>query len=348
MLTRLATVDQPTALAIRSGDPTLYVTEQAGQVRAIRDDQLIPTPVLDIRDLVRSGGEQGLLGIAFSPDGSTMYLDYTNTNGDTRVVSYAVRTDGSVETGSRREILAIPQPQANHNGGNLVVANDGSLYVAMGDGGSEGDQGPGHAPGGNGQSVDTLLGKILHIDPSPSSGPPYTIPSDNPFAHGGGRPEIWAYGLRNPWRFSFDRTTNDLWIADVGQNSWEEIDYVQGGNAAGRNFGWNIWEGTHRYRAGNAPNVTMPIDEYPHSSTRCSISGGFVYRGTRIPDLVGAYLYGDYCGSGIQALTQANAKVVGRRDFPLDVQQVVSFGEDGAGELYVLSQQGGVYRIDPA
>jgi glucose/arabinose dehydrogenase len=349
VLTKLATLDDPTALAVRDGDATLYVTEQAGRVRAIRDGRLVEQPVVDLGPEVAHGGERGLLGIAFSPDGTKMYLDYTNTDGDTRVVEYTVAADGSVAPGTRRELLAIPQPQANHNGGDLVVGNDGLLYIAMGDGGGAGDQGIGHAAGGNGQSVDTLLGKILRIDPTPSADKPYTIPSGNPFANGGGRPEIWAYGLRNPWRFSFDRATHDLWIGDVGQDRWEEIDYVQGGNAAGMNFGWNVFEGMHPYRGGSAPNAVEPIAEYGHGPNACSISGGYVYRGTRIPDLVGAYVYADYCGSTLRALTQANGVVRSQRaSLGVDISGVVSFGQDDAGELYVLSQKSGLSRIDPA
>ncbi len=247
----------------------------------------------------RAGGEQGLLGVTFSPDGATMYVDYTNTNGDTRVDAYPMQADGTANRGGRRELLAIDQPQPNHNGGNVVTGPDGMLWIGTGDGGAAGDSGAGHAPQGNGQSVDTLLGKLLRIDPTPAGSKPYSIPPDNPYADGGGRPEIWAYGLRNPWKFSFDAETGDLVIADVGQNAYEEIDWLAAGTEPPVNFGWPRREGTHKYRSDDASGTVEPILDYPHD-TRCSISGGYVYRGTKIPDLVGTYLYSDNCDGKIR------------------------------------------------
>jgi glucose/arabinose dehydrogenase len=346
-LTPVASVRAPTAFPIRAGDPTFYVTEQAGRVRAIRDGALVEAPVLDVTSTTSSGGERGLLGLAFSPDGSRLYVDHTDPDGDTRVAEYRMRADRTADPTSRRELLAIDQPQANHNGGNLVFGPDRMLYVGTGDGGAAGDEGPGHAPGGNGQSTGTLLGKLLRIDPTPSGTQPYTIPPDNPFAGGGGRPEIWATGLRNPWKFTFDRATGDLVIGDVGQNSYEEVDWVAAGTPGGLDFGWNIREGLHAFRDGPTDGLTDPVLEYPHDDGRCSISGGYVYRGTRIPALAGAYLYSDACHGTIRGTAIGPGVEAREVDFGLDAGPVVGFGQDADGELYVLSQSRGVLRIDP-
>jgi glucose/arabinose dehydrogenase len=346
-LTPIARVEAPTAFATRQGDRAFYVTEQVGRVRAVRDGNLDAQPVLDLTDRVGSGGERGLLGLTFSADGSKLYVHYTNKDGDTRVDEYAMRGN-TADAGSRRELLALDQPQPNHNGGQLSFGPDGELYLGLGDGGGAGDQGSGHAEGGNGQSLDTLLGKILRIDPRASGGREYTIPPDNPFANGGGLPEIWAYGLRNPWRFSWDGETNDLWIADVGQNQWEEVDFVAGGRAAGLNFGWNRLEGTHQF-SGQAPaNAVPPIYEYSHDGGGCSVSGGYVYRGAKIPDLQGAYVFSDYCDSALRAITQKGGKLSDQRDLGAKSNQVAGFGQDQDGELYVLSQGDGLQRLDPA
>jgi len=346
-LTPVARVDDPTAFATRRGDSDLYITEQVGRVRAVRDGQLTPEAVLDLTDVVGSGGERGLLGLAFSSDGTKLYVHYTNKGGDTRLDEYTM-SGNTADTGSRRQLLALPQPQPNHNGGQLSFGPDGKLYLGLGDGGGAGDTGNGHAPGGNGQSLDTLLGKILRIDPTPSGGREYTIPSDNPFANGGGQPEIWAYGLRNPWRFTWDRDTRDLWIADVGQNRWEEIDFVAGGKAAGMNFGWNRLEGTHQFTGDPPANAVPPIFDYPLSGGACASIGGYVYRGSKIPALAGAYVYSDYCASAIRGLVQQGGKVAGQRELGVNGNQVTAFGEDPNGELYVLSQGDGLQRIDPA
>jgi glucose/arabinose dehydrogenase len=346
-LTKVAAVDAPTAFAVRANDDTLYVAEQAGRVRAVRNGALVPTPVLDITGITSSGGERGLLGLAFSPDGTKLYVDHTNRAGDTRVAEYAVAPDGTVDAASRREVLAIAQPQPNHNGGDLAFGPDGMLYIATGDGGGANDVGAGHAPGGNGQSTDTLLGKLLRIDPTPGGGRPYTIPPDNPFVHGGGRPEIWALGLRNPWKFSFDRATGDLVIGDVGQNAYEEVDWVAAGTPGGLNFGWNIREGRHQFRSGSTAGLTDPVLEYPHDEGRCAISGGYVYRGARIPALAGAYLYSDACNGSIRG-TAIGPGITSREvDFHVDGGRVVGFGEDHRGELYVLSQSQGLLALTP-
>jgi glucose/arabinose dehydrogenase len=346
-LTPVAQIEDPTTLATRRGDRALYVTEQEGRVRAVRDGALDAAPVLDITADVGSGGERGLLGLTFSPDGTKMYVHYTNKDGDTRVDEYAM-SGNTADAGSRRQLLALPQPQANHNGGELDFGPDGLLYLGLGDGGGRGDSGSGHAPGGNGQSLDTMLGKILRINPTPSDGRQYTIPPDNPFANGGGLPEIWAYGLRNPWRFTWDRETGNMWIADVGQNAWEEVDFLPAGQGAGSNFGWNHLEGTHEFEGDAPPDAVPPIFEYPLDGGACAAIGGYVYRGSEIPALTGAYLYSDYCDSAIRALVEQNGQVADQRDLGVTASQVTAFGEDQDGELYVLSQGDGLQRIDPA
>jgi glucose/arabinose dehydrogenase len=351
-LTKLADLQRPTAMAIRTGDPALYVVEKVGRIRELRNGTLDPKPVLDITSLVgSSSNEQGLLGLAFSPDGSKLYVDYTNRNGDTRVDEYAVATDGTVATASRRQVLAQAQPEVNHNGGQVAFGPDGKLYIGFGDGGAAGDQGPGHVAGGNGQSLGTWLGKILRIDPTPSGGQPYTVPADNPFVGtAGARPEIWAYGLRNPWRFSWDTATGDLWIGDVGQDAWEEVDLATKASGAGRgvNYGWNVWEGTHRYRNGDAPNAVMPVFDYSHDGGNCAVTGGFVYRGTKIPALRGGYLFADYCGGTLRTLAAKDGKVVQDRVLPVRASGINTFGQDASGELYVGTDGGDVFRVDPA
>jgi glucose/arabinose dehydrogenase len=347
-LTPVAELDAPTAMAVRDGDEALYVTEQAGLVRAVRGGALDSEPVLDLTERVQDGGEQGLLGIAFSPDGSKLYVHYSDLTqgGDNQIDEYEM-TDGVVDPASRRPLLSVETLQPNHNGGQLAFGPDDLLYVGLGDGGGAADRGDGHAPGGNGQSLDTLLGKILRIDPEPSTDLPYTIPADNPFAEGGGRPEIWTYGLRNPWRFSFDRETGDLWIGDVGQNAREEIDYLPAGEGAGANFGWNRLEGSQPFEGTPPPDAVAPIFEYPNPDEGCSVTGGFVYRGTGIPDLQGAYVFADYCEGELRALTQAGGGVTAERRLGVSTSNVAAFGEDGDGELYVLSQGEGLLRVDP-
>ncbi len=347
-LTKVAAVPSPTAMAARHGDDALYVAEQAGRVRAIRNGALDPTPVIDLRDTIASGGERGLLGLTFSADGATLYVDSTNRSGDTRVDAYTMSANGTADRQSRRELLAVAQPQPNHNGGNIVTGPDGMLWIGTGDGGAANDQGSGHASGGNGQSLDTLLGKLLRIDPAPTAGAAHGIPPDNPYANGGGRPEIWAYGLRNPWKFSFDADTGALVIGDVGQNQYEEINWLPAGARPPVNFGWNIREGKHAFRDGPTAGLTEPVLDYSHNDGRCSISGGYVYRGTKIPNLRGTYLYSDNCDGKIRG-TAIGAGVQSEEiDFGLEATGVSGFGQDNAKELYVLSLTDGVFRIDPA
>ena len=338
---KVADLDAPLALAVRSGDDALYVAGKGGRVVALRDGTPAAAPTLDLTGQVSTGSEQGLLGLAFSPDGARLYANFTDPAGDTRVVEYAFG-NGRADPASRRVVLAVDQPFANHNGGNLAFGRDGMLYIGLGDGGSGGD------PMDNGQRLDTLLGKILRIDPRPGDGRPYTIPSDNPFtARQGARPEIWAYGLRNPWRFSFDRETGALWIGDVGQGSREEVDAASPDSKGGENYGWNRFEGTRPF-AGRPPADTVaPVHDYPRANGNCAVTGGYVYRGRRIAGLRGSYVFADYCRGEIRALTPDGGRLRSV-DLGAKLPSVASFGEDGDGELYVLSLTAGVFRLEPA
>jgi glucose/arabinose dehydrogenase len=330
------------------GQPNrLYVVQQSGRIRILDHGRLLPGSFLDISSQVSSGGERGLLGLAFHPGyarNGRFYVDYTNRSGDTRVVQYRRASANRANRGSARTLLAIHQPFANHNGGDLVFGPDGDLYIGMGDGGGAGD------PEGNGQDVGTLLGKLLRIDVDRRSGGRlYAIPAGNPFARGGGRPEIYAYGLRNPWRFSFDRTRGDLWIGDVGQNRFEEIDYRPKGRGAGANFGWNAFEGRGRYRGGGSLRVgstpVAPVAQYPHAQG-CSVTGGFVYRGTAVPALRGRYVYADYCSGRVWSL-RAGPRPSGVRaetGLGVSLSNVTSFGQGANGELYLLAHQA-LYRF---
>jgi glucose/arabinose dehydrogenase len=340
-LVRVARLEQPVAMAVRPGERTLYLVEQIGRVRAVRGGRLDPTPVVDISAQVTAGGEQGLLGLAFSPDGRHLYLHYTDRAGDHQISELTMR-GRRADPGSQRSVLRIDDPFGNHNGGQLAFGPDRRLYIGFGDGGGGGD------PQGNGQSLGSLLGKILRIEPRPAGGRPYRVPADNPFVdRDGARPEIWAYGLRNPWRFSFDPATGDLWIGDVGQNAWEEVDREPAGSG-GRNYGWNRREGRHAYAGGERPaGAVDPVIEYGRAGGGCTVIGGFVYRGQRIRGLRGAYLYGDYCAGWVKAARVRAGKVAEERDLGLEVPSLSSFGVDTDGELYALSLGGAVYRIAP-
>jgi glucose/arabinose dehydrogenase len=341
-LVQVASLDQPIALAVRPQDPTLYVAEKPGLVVAVRDGNVDPVPVLDITLDLSLGYEQGLLGLAFSPDGRFMYVNFTDTNGDTRVTEFAMN-DRRAQTATRRDLLVVDQPYDNHNGGNLAFGPDGYLYIGMGDGGSEGD------PQGYSQSLSTLLGKMLRISPRPSGGRAYGIPGDNPFVDRGGvRPEIWAYGLRNPWRYSFDRVTGDLWIGDVGGSSWEEVDVGAAGSPGGQNYGWNRMEGAHPLGNASPPEDGVPpVYEYAHENGGCVVTGGYVYRGKAIRDLFGAYVFADFCRGRLEALGLKDRQVTGHRDLGAEVVRLSSFGEDAGGELYAMSLDGGLYRLEP-
>jgi glucose/arabinose dehydrogenase len=318
-LTPVANLANALALAVRVNDGALYIATKSGQVRAIRGGQVDGAPVLDLSGQVSGGGEQGLLGLAFSPDGSHLYVNYTDTAGDTHVVEYAM--NGVVaNAGTARQLLFVKQPYANHNGGNLVFGPDGLLWIGLGDGGSSGD------PNNNAQNPGTPLGKMLRMNVADGS---YSI---------------WAMGLRNPWRYSFDRATGSFWIGDVGQDMWEEIDFASGVQSAGMNFGWSRFEGTHDYNTSrSAPGAVPPVYEYSHNGGNCSVTGGYVYRGSRVPNMNGVYLFADFCVGHVFGL--ANGQV---RDLGISTNSLSSFGQDASGELYVLSLSAGVLRVDPA
>jgi glucose/arabinose dehydrogenase len=339
------------------GSGNVYIVEKRGRIRVAKDghsknDQGVvrAQPFLDISSMVRSSGsEQGLLGLAFHPNyrsNGHLFVNYIDASGNTVIARFTASGDKSaVDPGSGKTILAIEQPFANHNGGMLAFGPDGMLWIGMGDGGSGGD------PRGNGQNRGALLGKLLRLDVD--RGDPYVIPPDSPFA---GQPnvrgEIWALGLRNPWRFSFDRLTGDLYIGDVGQNSWEEIDFVPAGSPGGLNFGWNRMEGTHCYPPGRSCDpggLALPIVEYPTGAEGCSVTGGYVYRGKAIPAAAGVYYFTDYCSGTLWAASR-DAAGVWRRTVAVagsgGNRGHSSLGEDEAGELYVTGLGDGVvYRL---
>ena len=355
-LVKVAELSSPLAMAVRPNDDSIYVAEKGGRVRRIARGQTATpggvdgTSVLDLTSQVSSGGEQGLLGLTFSPDGSKLYVDYTDRSGDTRVVEYAFR-DGRADPSTARELLFVDQPFANHNGGEVVFGPDGKLYIGLGDGGS------GNDPQNRAQNKGDLLGKILRIDPAPSGGLPYTVPPDNPFASGqdGAKREVWMYGLRNPWRFSWDRETKDLWIGDVGQNAVEEVSFLAGAQPAGTNFGWSQVEGSRRVKGANPDGAVLPIHEYGHDQG-CSVTGGYVYRGSKVPSLRGIYVFGDACSGRVWGLVQAGGKQTGHRELVGEDDpatgggnfSIASFGEDSAGELYILNLAGTVLRFEAA
>ncbi len=339
-------LDRPIYLAhAGDGSGRLFLVEKVGTIRVLKDGALLPDPFLDIRDRTKTtGNEQGLLGLAFDPDYATngrFYVNYIDLNGNTVVARYGVSSDNPdrADPASEVAILHVDQPYPNHNGGDLVFGPDGYLYLGLGDGGSAGD------PQGNGQRLDTLLGKILRID---VRGDAYAIPPDNPFAgRQDARPEIWAYGLRNPWRFSFDRSTGDLYIGDVGQDAYEEIDFQPAGSPGGQNYGWNIMEGLHPYQGGDTNGMILPVAEYPHTSGNCSVTGGYVYRGGKISALQGTYVFGDYCTGMSWVLRRFPDGWRSAEWFGMKIS-ISSFGEDEAGELYVLDYKSGdAFILEP-
>jgi glucose/arabinose dehydrogenase len=322
------------------GSGRLFVVEQGGQVRIVRDGQVVDGAFLDIADRITSGGERGLLGLAFHPQFPTdprIFVDYTDEKGDTRVSSFKVdpAKPDRVDPGTERRLLFVKQPFSNHNGGAVIFGPDGKLYVSLGDGGSGGD------PHGNGQSLTTLLGKILRIDVDRTSGErAYAIPPDNPFADGadGRKPEIWLTGLRNPWRISFDPATDDLWIGDVGQGAWEEIDVQRANAPAGTNFGWNRMEGSHCFEPATdcqEPSLALPVAEYDHDEG-CTVIGGNVYRGTGQPALIGGYVFADYCSGRVWAIDPATDDLRPPTLVAETKHSFAAFGEDEAGELYAV------------
>ena len=339
----LARFDEPVDTTV-APNGELWLAERGGVVSVVDPvSGEAGDVIVDISAETRAGGERGLLGLA--ADAEHLYINFTDLDGHTNVDAFVLDADG--RPGERHNLLFIEQPFGNHNGGGLAIGPDGHLYIGVGDGGSGGD------PLGAGQDPTQILGSLLRIDPTPGAASPYEIPADNPYADGErGRPEIFAIGLRNPWRFSFDPVTNDLWIADVGQNAWEEVDLALGANGFGlaANFGWNLREGTHEF-AGGRPDANIdPVFEYPHAGSTpsgCSVSGGAVYRGLAIPDLIGAYVFGDYCASSLWALAIVDDTVV-FRDLEIPIRDLVGVTVDGQGELLALSLAGDITRVVPA
>jgi glucose/arabinose dehydrogenase len=328
------------------GSGRLFIVEQAGLIRIFKDGKLLTAPFLDLSEKVNCCGEKGLLGLAFHPkysENGYLFVDYTEKVGNTIytvIARYHVSADDPdlADPVSELRILRIEQPFQNHKGGQLQFGPDGYLYIGMGDGGSEGD------PLGNGQSLQTLLGKLLRIDVD--HGEPYAVPSDNPFVNGGGLWEIWAYGLRNPWRFSFDKLTGDLYIADVGQDAWEEIDYLPAGSPGGANFGWSYFEGSHSYR-GSPPTGAVfvaPVTEYSHDLGNAVI-GGYVYRGNKLPAWQGVYLYGDYGSGRIWGLLHLpDGSWLNNQLFDTG-RNISSFGVDEEGEIYLVDDNGSILML---
>lgn len=324
------------------GSNRLFILEQGGVIRILADGQLLTAPFLDIRSRVgTSGNEQGLLGLAFHPEyaeNGLFFVDYTDLDGNTVISRFQVSTDRNIaEAGSETILLQVKQPYQNHNGGHIIFGPDGYLYIGLGDGGSAGD------PQGNGQNLSTLLGNILRLDIN--QGSPYAIPADNPYANGGGQPEIWASGLRNPWRYSFDRATGDLYIGDVGQNQWEEIHFLSAEAAGGANFGWNYWEGLHPFQGSPPEDIEFefPIWEYGHDQG-CSVTGGFVYRGS-MSAWQGIYLYGDFCSGQVWGLLRDSNNIWQNTLLFETAFNITSFGEDESGEIYLVDRTGSIYQL---
>jgi glucose/arabinose dehydrogenase len=329
-----------------AGDGTgqLFIVEQPGTIRIIDQGVLRETPFLDISNRVLSGRERGLLGLAFHPNhrkNGRFFVNYTRReDGATVLAEYRRQGLGLQVSAEERTLMVVPQPYANHNGGMVAFGPDGYLYIGLGDGGSRGD------PRNFAQNTQELLGKILRIDVDRDR--PYAIPDNNPFVTGGGRPEVFALGVRNPWRFSFDRYGGMLWLADVGQDKWEEVDLV----VAGGNYGWRVMEGTHCYNPNHAcspEGLIFPIAEYGHEHGRCAVTGGYVYRGQALPALRGTYLFGDYCSGDLFAISaEANKRHLNVPQVLLQTGlRISSFGEDEAGEVYVVDHKGGLYRVAP-
>lgn len=326
-------LQRPTDLQADSSG-RLFIIEKLGRIRIIENGQLSPDPFLDITDRVNDdSNEMGLLGFAFHPNFSQngyFFVNYTGKGGDTFISRFQADGDRAASN-TELNLLKIKQPFPNHNGGSLAFGPDGYLYAGLGDGGAAGD------PFGNGQSLDTLLGKILRLDVD--SAEPYAIPSDNPFGN-----EIWAYGLRNPWRISFDKQTGDLYIADVGQGDWEEIDHIPAGSQGGLNFGWDYYEGNHDYDSNGATgDFVAPVAEYSHAEGGCAVTGGYVYRGS-MPEWNGIYLYGDYCTGHVWGLIKSGEQWQVQLLFEAPIL-ITSFGQDHNGEIYLLSDDGKVYQM---
>lgn len=346
-LEQIATGLDTPVFATHAGDGSgrLFVVEKPGRIVVLGSDGQLEGTFLDIEDRVGSGSsEQGLLGLAFHPqfvENGRLFVYYTDKNGDTVISSFEANDERSAaDPASEVVLLTQEQPASNHNGGMLAFGPDGMLYAGLGDGGRAGD------PWGNGQSLDTLLGKLLRIDVDDSQA--VAVPAGNPFVgQEGAKGEIWAYGLRNPWRFSFDRATGDLWIGDVGQNQWEEINYQPAGSVGGENYGWDLMEGTRCYEADTCDRsgLVLPVAEYSHGDNGCSVTGGYVYRGTAEPSFQGVYFYGDYCSGRIWGLARDASGEWQNAELLDTGLQLSSFGETEDGEVLVVDLNGAVYRL---
>ena len=336
----------PLYLTSPPGDGRLFVVEKGGVIRVIKDGAVLDGPFLDITSQVRSTeGEAGLLGLAFLPDYATsgrFVVHYTDFSGASRISMFRASADPDRADPAESLVLEVTRPGRAHFGGQLLFGPDGMLYIGLGDGDD--------SDGGRGQSLSELLGSVLRIDVT--SGTPYVVPPDNPFvANPDARPEIWSYGLRNPWRFSFDRANGDLYLSDVGESQWEEVNFASAAEGAGRgiNYGWSLMEGRHCSQEGcDQTGITLPVLEYGHNDG-CSITGGYVYRGTALPALQGKYFYSDFCTGFVRSIRMEGGVAVEQTDWPAlePGGLVTSFGEDAAGELYLLTRQGGVYKIVP-
>ena len=339
----------PVYLTAAPGDTgRLFVVEKGGTVRVLKHGALLPTPFIDLSSRVTKGSEQGLLGMAFHPTDGRVVLSFTvagpERGGRSRVATFTPGANPDVlDPASEQLVLEVDQPYSNHNGGHVAFGPDGYLYFGLGDGGSGGD------PQGHGQDRSDLLGSLLRLDID--HGLPYTVPASNPFVgQAGARGELWNWGLRNPWRFSFDRANGNLYIADVGQNEWEEVSVQPAASPGGENYGWAVMEGEHCYGSAgcNRAGLVMPVIEYGHGDG-CSITGGYVYRGQAIPELAGTYFHGDYCEGWIRSFVYQGGAATSAASWPaLDTgQQITSFGEDARGEIYVVLAGGTIYRIAP-
>ena len=326
----------------------LMVVEQTGRIMVVRDGKRRSTPFLDIRSKVLAGGEQGLLGLAFAPDYASsgkFYVYYTRRDRRQAVSEFRRATADRASATSERPVMVMADPESNHNGGQLAFGPDDLLYVGTGDGGGAGDE---HGTRGNAQDLGSPLGKILRIDPAPGGGRPYSVPASNPFTgRAGARPEVWAYGLRNPWRFSFDRSTGDLTIGDVGQDEVEEVDFMPRGQGSGANFGWRPFEGDRRFTDEEASGAVAPVITKTHDAGWCSITGGYVVRDPQLTGLTGRYLYGDFCKGEVWSAVLGAGSATGdaRVQGIPEVKLLSSFGQDARGRIYVISFGGRVSRI---
>jgi glucose/arabinose dehydrogenase len=348
-LVQVGSFDQPLWVTSPPRDRRrLFIVEQAGRIRILERGRKLATPFLDIHDQVTSGGEQGMLGLAFAPDYATsglFYVYFTGRDSREHLVEFHRASRDRADPGSERTVFVHDDPEANHNGGMLVFGADGHLYVGTGDGGGANDQ---HGTIGNAQDLRSPLGKILRIDPRAKGASPFTVPASNPFVgRPGARPEVYAYGLRNPWRFSFDRVRGDLIIGDVGQDAVEEIDFVPRDRRAGRNFGWRPFEGTTRLFDEPTPGAVPPVITKTHAEGWCSITGGYVVRDRAVPGLYGRYVYGDFCKGELRSARLAPGRATDDRPIPglAPVSGLDSFGEDADGRVYVISTSGPVYRF---